>query len=1025
MSPSDSTLTAAIATAPPGRPGLLKRVWEATKSWWHRSLAGRCLAWLWRLAGPRIKAWWYLMTDIVAACRLAWPPIACSILVALVFLIPDQSRDAIRATLSVSTWLDWVYVAALLGSLLAWAITAHLWSRILLMHPHAWDSLNTGVELLRSKNPDLAEQRLNNRLGLVSILPKWIAISVLLAMATVVACIVVQLPSSSVCAWLLPVILLLVFMKDPTALRVDYRMLWVIFIGGVVVAGVWARSVGTISVVLAAGLLAAAYLALLALFKRGLWAGLCWLWAWLRGKPAEALGTPFKDRALRALKLTSDDWRLTTIVTAFFVPAFLFLASSAELSLLTRMSLYKEGAFHSQKENIDKYYTGNDLTAIFITLSNAHRPIDSVDGRGLALIPDSLDLAEQAAQARLRGPFWCAVVLLTGLAYLTLLIGRRLDRRLGWKEASKSDNAGQKQAKLPVLDWEKLRELHFIRIYVAGTALLVIGFLVWPVPLGQFLRAATVIALFAPVLIATLSLMSWVSRSIGVPLIPLAFAAWFGLGFAFDNHFVYSLQPRPDDKANSAASAKDKAADGPTVEDAFNHWYAAAKQRSGPVGKLPIVIVATAGGGVRAAYWTASVLGDLQDRDPSFRNQLFAISGVSGGSLGAAVFSAMLKQHDLTTSNPNESLSCKDSNGNEVKTYAACAQRVLDKDGMGPILGTMLFPDLLRRLTPLPRGWQPYSEWDRARVFETSWEDSWRNATGTQLLAGNFDDLWKSDNCKGDTCPAYPALLLNGTSVKSGRRIITSSLQLDDDFPDALDFFKASRLSIPVSTAVSNSARFPVIGPAGSFNVWASEKDDKQRGIIIGKEQVVDGGYFENYGATTALDLADAIRRHHKVDDLHFVFVQISSDPTLPLDPKRPEEDKTGDAQKDASLQQNGDTFAAGAIANELSAPVWALTATRTARGVFQAALARNRVEKDFGGTYVHFRLAVGCGHDAPLGWVLAEDGKDALKKSLNCKENSDQRKILADKGICTDAKCVAALTQPPPPDTKMAENAR
>jgi hypothetical protein len=65
---------------------------------------------------------------------------------------------------------------------------------------------------------------------------------------------------------------------------------------------------------------------------------------------------------------------------------------------------------------------------------------------------------------------------------------------------------------------------------------------------------------------------------------------------------------------------------------------------SGPV---PLVLIAAEGGGIRAAYWTASVLTDLfggtrlaDCPGQSARARVFAISSVSGGSLGAAAYLA-------------------------------------------------------------------------------------------------------------------------------------------------------------------------------------------------------------------------------------------------------------------------------------------------------------------------------------------------------------------------------------------------
>jgi hypothetical protein len=55
----------------------------------------------------------------------------------------------------------------------------------------------------------------------------------------------------------------------------------------------------------------------------------------------------------------------------------------------------------------------------------------------------------------------------------------------------------------------------------------------------------------------------------------------------------------------------------------------------------PVFFIATEGGGLRAAYFTALVLTALQDQCPAFAQHVFAISGVSGGSVGATIFDAL------------------------------------------------------------------------------------------------------------------------------------------------------------------------------------------------------------------------------------------------------------------------------------------------------------------------------------------------------------------------------------------------
>ena len=76
-----------------------------------------------------------------------------------------------------------------------------------------------------------------------------------------------------------------------------------------------------------------------------------------------------------------------------------------------------------------------------------------------------------------------------------------------------------------------------------------------------------------------------------------------------------------------------------------------------------------------------------------------------------------------------------------------------------------------------------------------------------------------------------------------------------------------------LSTAVDNSARFSWVGPAGTIRT--------DEGDIV--DRVVDGGYFENFGATTAIDLIDWLDNRGKLGPNHknLIVILISSDPDL------------------------------------------------------------------------------------------------------------------------------------------------
>ncbi|MFJ3921664.1 hypothetical protein [Streptomyces sp. NPDC090022] len=84
-----------------------------------------------------------------------------------------------------------------------------------------------------------------------------------------------------------------------------------------------------------------------------------------------------------------------------------------------------------------------------------------------------------------------------------------------------------------------------------------------------------------------------------------------------------------------------------SAQKEFGDWYKqAAACGNGARGEaIPMLFVAAAGGGIRAAYWTSAAMDRLTDASPCARSYSFALSGVSGGSLGLAA-------HTLTSWQP-------------------------------------------------------------------------------------------------------------------------------------------------------------------------------------------------------------------------------------------------------------------------------------------------------------------------------------------------------------------------------------
>jgi hypothetical protein len=396
-------------------------------------------------------------------------------------------------------------------------------------------------------------------------------------------------------------------------------------------------------------------------------------------------------------------------------------------------------------------------------------------------------------------------------------------------------------------------------------------------------------------------------------------------------------------------------------------WYRQARQGVAEGEPVPMVIVATAGGGLRAAYWTAVVLGSLPselglDLD-SFDRHLFAISGVSGGSVGAAFRTALRDQHD-------------DASALDVAVRAA-----LDRDFLAPTLASLAFVDLPSWVLP------NFGQTTRGEALERAFS----GATGDRLEApfmsfAPTDDVWR------------PLLFLNATHQETGRRVITGHVRIDrDTFLDSFDLHELTDIDLPLSTAAHNSARFSYVSPAGRL---AFAPTDEDRGWII------DGGYFENFGALTALDLAraalDGLQAAGIPDDaVNLVIVQISSDPAIgriveagsaPRDQARIDEFRACEGEA-APLGYDPTLDREGRLAgNQLLAPLRGVMGSREAHGITASKeLARFACARAAAGlpvAYAHFAMCETA--TPPLGWVLSGGARRSIEAYLDACGNPD-----------------------------------
>ena len=378
------------------------------------------------------------------------------------------------------------------------------------------------------------------------------------------------------------------------------------------------------------------------------------------------------------------------------------------------------------------------------------------------------------------------------------------------------------------------------------------------------------------------------------------------------------------------------------VGEHFEKWISARERARDPKKRYPVVIVAAEGGGIRAAYWTATLLAAIQEKEPRFARHVYAISGVSGGSVGALVFDALLAQA------PGAGGRLCDAGGRAEKSLELCAAHVLGEDFLSPALAAFLFPDLVQRFLPFP-----VERFDRARALEASWEEAWRTRMGNDRLAEPFDALWK-----GERAYRIPSLLLNATWVETGKRMIASNLAVDAGiFNDTADVFSFIDYPIPASTAAHLSARFTYVSPAGSL------RKRSEKAIAA---HIVDGAYFENSGTTTALDVLAALFERRERLDLDFIVVYVNNDPGEP-------EISTAEPARPAPLRW----------LTELMSPIDALFNTRVARGTYSQSLTKEFVEANAPGgdkrrRYYHFGLKQEK-FAPPLGWFLSAKSRRSI----------------------------------------------
>ncbi|MEM7253853.1 MAG: hypothetical protein AAF493_20735 [Pseudomonadota bacterium] len=452
---------------------------------------------------------------------------------------------------------------------------------------------------------------------------------------------------------------------------------------------------------------------------------------------------------------------------------------------------------------------------------------------------------------------------------------------------------------------------------VLGTLLLIWG-VAAPLGLGRTFDTLLLIMLWSATVLPIGSLVTYWANRFGVPILLILSALVLVFSGSNDNH---SIRAHPENMP-----VENRTTFNASIED----WQ---RTNCSDTGCPRFVFVATAGGGIRAAFWTGVVLGELHDTSRAFRKQLYGVSGVSGGSVGATVYRAVRDE------------------GGEPPIRPAI-ERVLGQDYLGPVSAGLLYPDALQRFMPVP-----FFQ-DRAAVFEQGMEANYRLAFPHSVgLTGSFVALTKHPS---------PVLFLNSTWSDNGRRIVASNV-LPPSSSDAArilyqDLLHTLGHDMRLSTAAHNSARFPVVSPAGA---WQPVGEPKAKdGEIIERQRLQDGGLFENFGAETALETLIGAQSRFPASRFKPFVILISSDPAL--------DDELAKPPFNPPI----------AFAHEVRSTLHTFATTRTGRGAEAAARLQDWAERN--GLFAHFRMCADAGRDAPpLGWALSKVAQTEIRQYL------------------------------------------
>jgi hypothetical protein len=304
-----------------------------------------------------------------------------------------------------------------------------------------------------------------------------------------------------------------------------------------------------------------------------------------------------------------------------------------------------------------------------------------------------------------------------------------------------------------------------------------------------------------------------------------------------------------------------------------------------------VYIVSGQGGGSRGAYWFSKIMTEMDAiTEGSFRQQCLAMSTVSGSSVGAQGIVALWDSIPFSKANNDLILSKFSHNAFQHNFLSGNLADLFFKDNMAafwPSTGDfnpltlgrgdrnhrLQHEEAVRINDALEGGPQQvdgFANWSILKAFKL---DALKNCSTNEPFWSFYYNDFNSDK------PRYkvPLLFANSCQVQEGKRCFVSPVQNDSTlFVNTFDLtnvlIKHSK-SISLTSAANLSELFPYLSMASHLPI--------NRRL---EYNFVDGGYYENYGLTTAYELirfcADSLKTlpQYKGIRLHLIAINNSQD---------------------------------------------------------------------------------------------------------------------------------------------------